>query len=83
MFPPPLFWEGELFHGALVIILTLIATSFKACGYPIYLVECSVGSHHCVVETSQPIGDVTLFTSAITLVRNADSLRYTAWTRSI
>jgi len=67
MFPPPLFWEGELFH--------------KAYAYPIYLIECSVVTHQCVPETGQPLGGATQFASAITLHRNADALRYSclAW----
>ena len=45
-------------------------------GYPIYLIECNVGSHQCVGETGQPIGSATQIANTITPVRNADALRY-------
>ena len=45
-------------------------------GYPIYLIECNVGSHQCVGETGQPIGSASQVADMITPVRNADALRY-------
>jgi len=45
-------------------------------GYPIYLIECNVGSHQCVGETGQSIGSATQVADTITPVRNADALRY-------
>lgn len=45
-------------------------------GYPIYLIECNVGSHQCVGETGQPIGSASQVADTITPVRNADALRY-------
>jgi hypothetical protein len=45
-------------------------------GYPIYLIECNVGSHQCVGETGQPIGSTAQIAATITPVRNADALRY-------
>jgi len=45
-------------------------------GYPIYLIECNVGSHQCVGETGQPIGSAAEVANTITPVRNADALRY-------
>jgi len=45
-------------------------------GYPIYLIECNAGSHQCVGETGQPIGDATQVANTITPVRNTDALRY-------
>lgn len=45
-------------------------------GYPIYLIECNVGSHQCVGETGQPIGSATQVADTMTPVRNADALRY-------
>ncbi len=45
-------------------------------GYPIYLIECNVGSHQCVGETGQSIGSATQVADTITPVRNTDALRY-------
>ncbi|MBB6248989.1 hypothetical protein [Rhodanobacter sp. A1T4] len=45
-------------------------------GYPIYLIECNVGSHQCVGETGQSIGSTAQVADTITPVRNTDALRY-------
>lgn len=45
-------------------------------GYPIYLIECNVGSHQCVGQTGQPIGSAAQVADTITPVLNTDALRY-------